>query len=59
MPATPKEQARREIDRLLGAAGWSVQDFKCANLRAVRAITLLRRAQSARPALYAAPPNFI
>jgi len=26
--ASPEERARQEIDRLLTAAGWAVQDFK-------------------------------
>jgi hypothetical protein len=28
--ATPEQQARTEIDRLLAAAGWALQDFKAA-----------------------------
>jgi hypothetical protein len=31
---TPEEEARQEIDRLLGAAGWQVQDYKNLNLGA-------------------------
>jgi type I restriction enzyme R subunit len=30
----PEQQARAEIDRLLGAAGWAVQDVKSANIHA-------------------------
>jgi hypothetical protein len=30
---TPEEEARQEIDRLLEAAGWHVQDYKNLNLR--------------------------
>ncbi len=30
----PEEKARKEIDRLLGAAGWSIQDIENLNLRA-------------------------
>ncbi|MFN0313949.1 MAG: hypothetical protein ACKVQA_02760 [Burkholderiales bacterium] len=33
---TPEQLARQEIDRLLTAAGWSVQDFKAANVLATR-----------------------
>ncbi len=29
---TPEEEARQEIDRLLEAAGWQVQDYKNLNL---------------------------
>ena len=29
---TPEEQAREQIDRLLTASGWIVQDAKDANL---------------------------
>jgi type I restriction enzyme, R subunit len=31
---TPEEEARQEIDRLLQAAGWQVQDYKNLNLGA-------------------------
>jgi len=31
----PEEKAREEIDRLLAAAGWSVQDYKGLNNRHV------------------------
>jgi type I restriction enzyme R subunit len=36
----PEQQARAEIDRLLAAAGWSVQDFKAANIQAARGVAL-------------------
>ncbi len=36
----PEQQARAEIDRLLTAAGWSVQDFKSANIHAARGVAL-------------------
>jgi type I restriction enzyme R subunit len=36
----PEEQAREEIDRLLGAAGWAVQDLKSANIQAARGVAL-------------------
>jgi hypothetical protein len=28
----PEERARQDIDKLLGAAGWNVQDYKNLNL---------------------------
>ena len=31
---TPEEEARQEIDRLLKAASWQVQDYKDLNLGA-------------------------
>jgi len=31
---TPEEEARQEIDKLLGAAGWQVQDYMDLNLGA-------------------------
>jgi len=37
---TPEENARTEIDRLLGAAGWSVQDYRSANLQAAHGVAL-------------------
>jgi hypothetical protein len=37
---TPEQRARQEIDRLLAAAGWAVQDFKSANLYAARGVAL-------------------
>lgn len=36
----PEQQARQEIDRLLVAAGWAVQDFRAANLQAARGVAL-------------------
>lgn len=36
----PEQQAREEIDRLLGAAGWAVQDFKAADIHAARGVAL-------------------
>ena len=39
-PEGPEQLARREIDRLLAAAGWAVQDFKAANLGAARGVAL-------------------
>ena len=38
--ASPEECARQEIDRLLTAAGWAVQDFKGADLHAARGVAL-------------------
>ena len=40
MTSTPEQKAREEIDRLLGAAGWVVQDFRAANLQAARGVAL-------------------
>lgn len=37
---TPEEQARRNIDALLTAAGWVVQDFKEANIHVARGVAL-------------------
>ena len=37
---TPEQEARAEIDRLLTAAGWSVQDFKSADIHAARGVAL-------------------
>lgn len=36
MTDKPEEKARAEIDRLLQAAGWAVQDVKAANIHAAR-----------------------
>ena len=36
----PEQQARAEIDRLLAAAGWAVQDVKAADLQAARGVAL-------------------
>jgi len=38
----PEERARAEIDRLLAAAGWSVQSMSEANIHAARGVALLR-----------------
>jgi type I restriction enzyme R subunit len=40
MSPTPEQTARQEIDRLLTAAGWSVQGLKEANLSAARGVAL-------------------
>lgn len=40
MADRPEEQARAEIDRLLTAAGWSVQNYKEANIHAARGVAL-------------------
>jgi type I restriction enzyme R subunit len=37
---TPEQQARAEIDRLLAAAGWAVQHYKSANIRAARGVAI-------------------
>ena len=37
---SPEQQARAQIDRLLAAAGWAVQDFKAADLHAARGVAL-------------------
>jgi type I restriction enzyme R subunit len=37
---TPELQARAEIDRLLAAAGWAVQDYRAADLRAARGVAI-------------------
>lgn len=37
---TPEERARREIDRLLAASGWAVQDYRAMNLGASRGIAV-------------------
>ncbi len=38
--STPEQRARDEIDRLLAAAGWAVQDFKLAHIHAARGVAL-------------------
>ena len=38
--ATAEQRAREEIDRLLLAAGWSIQDFKQADIRAARGVAI-------------------
>lgn len=40
MADKPEQQARAEIDRLLGAEGWAVQDFKAANIDAAPGVAL-------------------
>ena len=40
MSPAPEQTARQEIDRLLTAAGWSVQDAKEANVYASRGVAL-------------------
>jgi type I restriction enzyme R subunit len=37
---TPEDQAREHIDQALEQAGWKVQDYKSANLRAGRGVVL-------------------
>ncbi len=36
----PEAQARQQIDRLLAAAGWAVQNVDTADLRAARGVAL-------------------
>lgn len=40
MVPKPEQQAREAIDRLLDGAGWSVQDFKAADLQAASGVAL-------------------
>jgi type I restriction enzyme R subunit len=40
MPITPEDRARENIDRLLTAAGWIVQDRKAVNLAAGRGVAV-------------------
>ena len=40
MPETPEQLARRQIDAMLTASGWVVQDFKALNLSAARGIAV-------------------
>lgn len=37
---TPEQRARQEIDKLLKAAGWAVQDYKAMNLAAARGVAV-------------------
>jgi type I restriction enzyme, R subunit len=37
---TPEQGARQEIDKLLKAAGWAVQDYKAMNLAAARGVAV-------------------
>ncbi len=39
-PQTPEQRARYEIDRLLTAAGWAVQDVAAANIHAARGVAV-------------------
>jgi type I site-specific restriction endonuclease len=36
----PEQQARQEIDRLLGLAGWAVQSVDTVNLHAARGVAI-------------------
>ena len=38
---TPEEKARQEIDRLLEAAGWQIQDYRNLNLGATLWVAIL------------------
>ena len=38
--ANPEQQARQEIDRLLSAAGWAVQDVAAADLHAAQGVAI-------------------
>lgn len=40
MADKPEERARAEIDRLLAAAGWSVQSMSEANIHAARGVVI-------------------
>ena len=40
MPPQPEQEARREIDRLLTAAGWAVQDADRASIHAARGVAI-------------------
>ncbi|WP_043586201.1 type I restriction-modification enzyme R subunit C-terminal domain-containing protein [Geminisphaera colitermitum] len=40
MPTTPEQQARQQIDAMLEASGWTVQDYKKLNPSAARGIAL-------------------
>ena len=40
MAEKPEERARAEIDRLLAAAGWSVQSMSEANIHAARGVAI-------------------
>ena len=37
---TPEQRARAKIDRLLGQAGWSVQDMSALNVHASRGVAV-------------------
>ena len=38
--SNPEQRARVEIDGLLAAAGWAVQDYKAAHINAARSVAL-------------------
>jgi type I restriction enzyme R subunit len=40
MTPAPEQEARQQIDQLLQAAGWVVQDYKAANIHAGRGVAL-------------------
>lgn len=42
MAKTPGQRARTEMERLLEAAGWLVQDYKQAQIHAARGVTIRR-----------------
>ena len=44
MPREPEAAAKAEIDRLLTAAGWAVQDSKHAGIHAARGVAFARLA---------------
>jgi hypothetical protein len=48
---TPEDQARQNIDALLTAAEWAVQDFKQANIHAKAIVATLRRQLSGQTQL--------
>jgi len=47
----PEEQARQNVDRLLTAAGWAVQDFKAADIHATRGVAICELVLGAAAAL--------
>jgi type I restriction enzyme R subunit len=49
---TPEARARVEIDRMLQAAGWVVQDYKAMNLMAARAVAIREFPTATGPADY-------
>ncbi|MEI6234467.1 MAG: hypothetical protein WCT04_15550 [Planctomycetota bacterium] len=40
MPEAPEQKARRQIDAMLAATGWDVQDYTRINMAASRGIAL-------------------
>ena len=40
MSRTPEDEAREQIDAMLDAAGWAVQDAAKANIHAARGVAL-------------------